>query len=293
MPKRAKLLHLFLAAETVIALLVWQANFTLAEAQHLRVHFFDIGQGDAIFLELPDGNQILVDGGPSSDILSKLSKVMPFWDRSLDMVVLTHPHADHLDGLLEVLKRYEVGEILESGVAYSTADYEEWKKLVKEKQIRDIVAKQGQVFQAGDDFTLEVLAPIKDFQVRSVKNVHEADIVLKVIYGRESILLTGDMEKPLEYELVFQPLPLFAQILKVGHHGSKTSSSDGFLEAVKPELAIISAGRKNRYGHPHQEVLDRLQAHGIRVARTDVDGDIEVDITQGHYGVFFPSKEIQ
>jgi len=260
---------------TLLVVLIWYAVFYFEARQNLLVTFFDIGQGDSIFIEAPNGNQILIDGGPGSAVLSKLGKALPFWDRSLDLLVLTHAHVDHVGGLLEVLKRYRVGAVLESGEKYSTPEYHEWHNLIKEKNIPVVIARRGQVFYIGKDLKLNVLSPFENYNGVSLKNPHEANVSTKLIFGKISVLLMGDAEKSVEYHLFNEnPVELKSDILKVGHHGSKTSSSEDFLKAVSPKIAVIQVGRKNRYGHPHQEVLDRLSALSVKILRTDLEGDI-------------------
>lgn len=264
-----------------IATVIWYAVFYFDSRENLLIHFFDIGQGDAIFIEVPNGNQILIDGGPSARILDKLGEVMPFWDHSIDLLILTHPHADHLDGALEVLKRYDIGMVIESGVNHSIPEYEEWHKFLREKGIKMIIAKTGQRIRLAPFAYFDILMPFKSFVGASPKNVHDAMIVSKLHYGSSTVLLMGDAEKPVEYHLLFEFLNskfyiLNSDILKVGHHGSKTSSTQEFLQAVSPKIAVISVGRQNRYGHPYQEVIDRLKNFGIKIFRTDQDGDIEL-----------------
>lgn len=258
-----------------IAGLVWVAVFQVEAAQgFLRVHFFDVGQGDAIFIEAENGNQVLIDGGPNSSILAKLGETMPFWDKSIDLIILTHPHADHLDGLIEVLKRYDIDMVLETGVSHSIPEYEEWRRLLREKGVKVFTANAGQRVQLSDSAFLDILAPLDNFDGSSLKNIHDAMIVSKLASGSASLLLMGDAEKQIEYRLLLSGAAVDTDILKVGHHGSKTSTGEEFLRAVSPEFAVISAGRKNRYGHPHQEVIDRLEDFGVEILRTDIDGDI-------------------
>lgn len=225
-------------------------------------------------MEAPGGNQVLIDGGPDSTILSRLGEAMPFWDRSLDLIVLTHPHADHLDGLLEVLRRYEVGMVLESGVDYSTPDYQEWRRELEGKHIPVVFAERGEVVRLGGEATLRILAPFHSFVGESPKNVHDAAVVMRFEYASSSALLMADGEVALERQLIAARDNLRAQVLKVGHHGSRVSSSPEFLRAVQPRSAVISVGRENRFGHPHQEVLDRLAQFGIKIYRTDTDGTV-------------------
>ncbi len=267
----------FLGALAIGVAVIWYAVFYAAARQYLRVTFFDAGQGDAIFMEIPGGGQILVDGGPDDGILAKLGSVLAFWDRSLDLLVLTHPHADHLAGLLAVLKRYDVAMVMASGVGHSTPEYAEWEKLLERYRIPRAVARTGTRIDAGNGVVLDILFPAED-AAAGATHPHDANIVSLLTHGETTVLLTGDAEKMLEYRLLFElPVLLDADILKVGHHGSKTSSTEEFLKAVSPDVAVVSAGRKNRYGHPHPEVVERLKRFGIRVRRTDQEGDIRME----------------
>jgi len=260
----------------VLAIFIWYGVFQVeARRGLLTVDFFDVGQGDGIFFQTPSGNQVLIDGGPDSAILSKLGETLPFWDRSIDVLILTHPHADHIDGLLEVLKRYDIGMVLESGVNHSIPEYNEWHQLLQSKNIPVHIARFGEIIDFGDGVHFDVYSPQESFFGSSPKNIHDAMVVGRLVYASSSILMMGDAEKSLEYQLLWKKsgfLIFKSDILKAGHHGSKTSSSEEFLRAVSPQFAVISAGRKNRYGHPHQEVIDRLNSFGIKVFRTDLDG---------------------
>lgn len=259
----------------IAVLFVWFVVFHYEALRHAaRVHVFDVGQGDGIFLELPDGNQILVDGGPDKTILSKLASAMLPWDRDIDLLILTHPHADHLDGLYEVAKRYRIGMVLESGTLHSIPEYAEWHELLREHGVPIVVARAGQRIMGPDGVAIDVLAPAEAMDGKSLKNIHDAIVVAKFSYGSASVMLTGDAEKKVEYTLMRTFPDLHADVLKVGHHGSKTSTSDDFLRAVSPQYAVISVGRKNRYGHPHQEVINRLEIFGAAIVRTDQDGDV-------------------
>lgn len=265
----------FLVCLALACAFIWYAVFFVeAHRGLLLISFFDIGQGDAIFIEAPTGNQILIDGGPDNSILAKLGTAMPFWDRSLDAIILSHPHADHLDGLVEVVKRYDVGTVIESGVSHSIPEYAEWHNLLREKNVPVVIAEAGQHIDAGGGVVLDILSPFENFEGASPKNVHDATVVTRLVYASTSVLLMGDAEEKLEYRFLYSGTLIDSDILKVGHHGSKTSTSEEFLQAVSPDAAIIQVGRKNRYGHPKQEVLDRLATFNSRVFRTDLDGDI-------------------
>ncbi|OHA02763.1 MAG: hypothetical protein A3C92_00710 [Candidatus Sungbacteria bacterium RIFCSPHIGHO2_02_FULL_53_17] len=268
---------IFLGGLALGVMVIWYAVFYFASRQHLGVTVFDVGQGDAIFIEVSGGNQILVDGGPNDRILAKLGAALPFWDRSIDLLIVTHPHADHIGGFLDVLKRYEVGMVMTSGVGYGTPEYEEWEKLIKQYAIPVVLARKGQRIDAGSGVVLDILSPAEDVTA-GANHPHGANIISRLSYGDTAMLLTGDAERALEYRLLFEsPDMLDADILKVGHHGSKTSSTETFLKAVSPDVAVISAGKKNRYGHPHQEVMERLAQLDIAVLRTDQEGDIRIE----------------
>lgn len=258
----------------------------------LHVYFLDIGQGDAQLIQAPNGNQVLIDGGPDATILQKLGEVMPFNDRSIDVIILSHPHADHVNGLIEVLKRYEVGTIIENYVPYETSEYTEWNTLKAEHEV--IEASAGQVVDLGDGVALKILFPYQPGtrstdlgqanQVK-VKNPHDYVVVAKLSYGSESVLFTGDMETKVETKLIATGADLSSQFLKVGHHGSKTSTSEGLLEVVRPTVAFMSLAAKNRYGHPHPTILERLEKFGIKYYRTDMDGSSDLILDGQNYSI--------
>ena len=241
----------------------------------LKIVFFDVGQGNSVFIEAPNKNQILIDGGPGSQILNKLGQAMPFFDRDIDALVLTHPDADHLNGLIDVLKKYKVDKIIEPCVVDSSAAYGEWNKLIEEKKIYKTCAKFGQKIKLDKGVELNILYPLQSLEGASLKNTNDASIAAKLFYGENKILLVGDAEEKTEYQLINSGVDLKSQILQVGHHGSKSSTSENFLKAVNPEIAIIQVGKNNRYGHPAQEVLGRLKNISAKIFRTDLDGDIE------------------
>lgn len=265
-----------LTACVFLCAIIWYAVYKAEALRGLTVHVFDVGQGDGIFIELPNHVQVLIDGGPGNAILSKLGNAMPFWDRTIDLVILTHPHADHVDGLIDVLKRYRIGMVLESGVLYQTPDYDEWNRLAHAKNIPVTHARRGQRVMLSDISALDILSPAKKMAGARPAFVHDAMVVSRLSHGSTTILFMGDAEAPVEYELIGSGISIGADVVKIGHHGSKTSSTKYFLNAVHPRIAIISVGKKNRYGHPYQDVLDRILAAGISLFRTDTDGDVEL-----------------
>lgn len=269
---------LFVAALILLAgLYLWN----LERKPELQIYFFDVGQGDSIFIEAKDGTQILIDGGPTNKILPLLGGVMPFYDHSIDAVILTHPHADHVSGLIEVLKRYNVGAVIESGAGYNTAEAKEFEALVSEKHIKKIIIDKPVKLSFFKTAVLNFLFPDKSFEGQILKNVHDSALVSELDFEGKKILLVADAEKNLERYLVQKGVLGDIDVLKVGHHGSKTSSNNFFLKVVKPEYAVISVGARNRYGHPYQQVLSNLEAVGAQIFRTDINGTITLKINKG------------
>jgi len=256
-------------------ILVCLAVFTQAKNPFLEVNFYDVGQGDAIFIEAPNGNQILIDGGPDDTILEKLGEKLPFHDRCLDLVILTHPEADHINGLVEVLKNYRVEHILYTGVTRDTAAYRQWSSLIEEKNIPLTIAQAGQIIYLSPQIKLYILWPSQDLSGQHMEeSSNNTSVVARLVYGEAEFLFTGDIEKEAERDLVSQKINLASDVLKVAHHGSKTSTIQEFISEVNPKVAVICAGEKNPYGHPHPTVLERLK--DVRVYGTYKDGDVEI-----------------
>ncbi|MEK7154488.1 MAG: ComEC/Rec2 family competence protein, partial [Patescibacteria group bacterium] len=267
-----------LAASVVLSFIAVPA---LAGDGLLHVWFLDVGQGDAIFIQAPNGNQVLVDGGPDNKVLQELGRIMPFNDRSIDALVLSHPHADHLRGLIEVLKNYEVGKVLENKISCGSPECAEWDKTKQKSET--VQAEAGQAIDLGGGVKLKVIyARQPDARANAAKNAHDYMLITKLEYGGESLLLTGDAEKKIE-QILAASGDLRAQFLKVGHHGSKTSTTAQFLDTVKPELAFIELGARNQYGFPHPEVIKRLEDFGIKYYRTDMSGTVELVLDGRNY----------
>jgi len=258
----------------MLTLLVWLAYFSLRPDYKLHVNFYDVGQGDSIFIETYLGNQILIDGGPDSTVLQKLGTDLPFYDRTIDLVILTHLHADHTAGLIEVLKRYKVKQVMLTRVSYDTQTYKRFLDLLEEKNIHATIARAGQIVYLDDSTVLRVLHPFSDLSGQSFKQVNNTSIISRLSFGKADFLFTGDASRENEQALVSGGYTVSSEVLKVGHQGSRTSSGEQFLNAVSPDYAVISVGEENSYGHPHQEVLDNFEKANIPVSRTDESGDI-------------------
>lgn len=264
----------------VIALLAWLAGRGLPDGR-LHVYFLDVGQGDAVFVQAPDGRQILVDGGPSpAALLTQLAAVMPFWDRSIDLVVLTHPDADHLTGLLPVMERYRVARVLEVPPQQAAPGslLADWRERVRRSGAVETSGRAGLRLAAGS-VIITVLGPDDAGSAAAGSAAGAADdnnrsLVLRLDYEDNSFLLPGDAEEAAERRLLDAGLPLAADVLKAGHHGSRHSSTAAFVAAVAPRLAVIQVGAGNRFGHPDPDTLARLAP--AQVLRTDERGRIEV-----------------
>jgi len=256
-------------------ILAWTAVYELNQPQLLEVVFFDVGQGDSIFIETAQDIQILIDGGPGSTVLERLGEEMPFWDRSIDLIVLTHPEHDHVAGLIEILKAYQVENILWTGIERDGVEYGEWRECIKNEGARIIIARAGQQIKAGS-VSLDVLYPFESLEGERTKSLNNTSIVIRLVFNDNSFLFTGDAFKSIERKLINENIELKSDVLKVGHHGSKTSSADEFIQEVLPEVAVIQAGRENPYGHPNQETLDTLTKYDIRILRTDLDNSIKI-----------------
>jgi competence protein ComEC len=261
--------------------LAWLAVLQLPDGR-LHVAFLDVGQGDAILITTPQGQQILVDGGPSPAALtSALGHEMPFWDRSLDLVVMTHPDADHITGLAEVLHRFRVDGWLDNGQPGDDPISLQCQALLAEAGTNHYVAHAGDRLDLGEGLALEVLHPPPEGVPTTAADGNNNSLVLRLVWDRAGFLLTGDLEAEGERVLVGSGQTLAADVLKVAHHGSGGSSTAAFLAAVDPAYAVVSVGAGNPFGHPAQAVLDRLAGlGGATVLRTDERGTVEF-VTDG------------
>lgn len=255
-----------------LVIFLWRSALSEGNSGSLTIAFFDVGQGDSIFIESPSGKQVLIDGGKDRKVLSELSSVMPFYDRSIDLVIGTHPDADHIGGLVDVLRDYEISVYMDSGLQKDTTFYREIFNLVEEKEISFVRANSGQIISLGEGAFLQIFFPYENFVST---DANDYSVVAKLIYGETSALLTGDSPVMIELQLVdIFGEQLESDILKIGHHGSKTSTADSFLGAANPEYGIISAGCDNSYGHPNDIVIERLQEDKVEILETCERGTV-------------------
>jgi len=273
---RLVVVSIFLILDIVVAAIF------LRHGRHvLTVAFLNIGQGDAVYIEAPNGNQLLYDAGPPTGaILRELHKVMPFGDRSIDVAVFSHPDMDHIGGFLDVLSHYKVGVLLEPGSRSDNGVWSEAQRVIAANHIPHILARRGMTIDLGGGVLADILYPDRDM---TTMETNASSIVLWIHYGDTAFLLSGDLPQAQEdYVVSLDGATLHAQVLKLGHHGSRTSSSEAWLQATHPDVAIISAGENNRYGHPHKEVLSLLEQLHIPSLITWREGTIrfESDGTQ-------------
>lgn len=271
---------------TKLAILIFFVFFTILLViagisffdNSLRVSFYDIGQGNAVFIETPKNYQILIDGGPGPLILRKLGSDMPFWDRTIDLIIATHQDADHISGLIDVLSRYKVKNVLiNSSIYKDTIVFKSFYNAILNEGAKIYLAKEGQKFS---DIEFKTIYPfseiesLKDYNDR--KDYNDISIVNLLEYNGIKIMFTGDATEYVEYKLLEKYQNLDIDILQVGHHGSKTSSSFNFLKTITPNISIIQVGMNNRYKHPNKNVIERFQNLGIPIWRTDLDGDLRL-----------------
>ena len=261
-----------LAALFLANVFIWYSAAAQQDSGVLTVAFLDVGQGDSIYIEAPNGNQVLIDGGPNKTVLRELSEVMDFNDRSIDVVIATHPDKDHIGGLVDVLSRYEVDMILRSGNVADTGVYRSLNTVVLERGVEELLARRGMRVNLGGGVHLDVLFPDRDVARVEANN---ASVITRLVYGETEFLFTGDASQGIEnYLVTVEREQLRSDVLKIGHHGSKTSTSNFFLSAVLPSIGVVSAGEDNSYGHPHAEVLNTLAGAGIEVVGTHEGGSI-------------------
>ncbi len=272
--------RVLIGTAVILSLLVFFAWRSLPDGR-LHVVFLDVGQGDAIFVETPSGRQMLVDGGPDGAVLlSQLGRHMPFWDRTLDVVVLTHPDSDHITGLLPVLERYRVDVVIFRPVEadcpnlINSGEYDYWLQLLDMEGAEVHHGEAGLQLALDEGLDMAVLHPGAEL----LEGTNDNSIVARLSYGAVSVLLTGDIEAKVEQRLVRDGTPLASTVLKAAHHGSCTSTTPEFLDAVAPEIVVISVGADNRFGHPCEAVIERLEE--VTLYRTDEDGAVEI-VTDG------------
>lgn len=266
-------LLLLLSALVLFCAVVWMLVFAATPRGVLTVAVLDVGQGDALYIESPTGLQMLIDGGQGNAVLRQLPKVMPRFDRSIDLVLETHPDSDHIGGFADVLKRYHVDAFVSPGIEKDTDTARTLVRTVSDLHIPHYTAQRGMVLDMGGGVVLEVLYPDRDVSKLASQFANSGCVVLRLTYGAIAMLFACDAPQEVEERLVLlEGSNLASDVLKVAHHGSKYSSTEAFIAAVRPAFAAISVGAGNTYGHPTEQTLSRLAAYGTAVLRTDQEG---------------------
>lgn len=256
----------------------------------LRIFFLDVGQGDAALVITPNNKTMLIDAGDVTEFYDYGEEVYKFLKKlninKIDVVLISHPHKDHIGGMAYVLSKIKVEKFYDPGFPYPSETYLQLLELVNEKKISYKIAREGVEINIDPSVEIQVLYPPR---VLIFDSPNDNSVVLRVKYKNIAVLFTGDIEKNAEYEIVKKyknkPDRIVANILKVPHHGSWTSSTPNFITLVMPEVAIISCGRNNRFGHPHRSVIQRYKNYGVEILRTDKDGTIEIEIDGEDYKI--------
>ncbi|KKP93117.1 MAG: internalization competence protein, competence protein ComEC protein [Parcubacteria group bacterium GW2011_GWC1_38_6] len=275
----------------IINIVSYGVAFNLNQQPLLEVDFFDVGQGDATLLKTPAGHKILIDGGPDSTVSSGIAKQLPFWDRNIDLIILTHPDRDHMAGLIDVLKRYDAKNILWNGVVRDTPEYRAWMSVLEKEGAHIFIAQAGQVINSAKKNNLnyvriDILYPSEELEGLELEDSNETSVVAKLNFKDHTFLFAGDIGNTTEQKLISSKIDLDSDILKVAHHGSRFSTSESFVESVTPEIAIIQVG-KNSYGHPSNDALERLKRFGIDIVRTDESGSVKIISDGKQYAVSY------
>jgi len=261
----------------LIALVLLAAReYSLLPDGRVHAHIFDVGQGDGILLTSPSGKQIVIDGGPNMDLLEHLENTMPFFDRTIELLVLTHPDSDHITSLPEVLRRYQINHIMLSGAIHYSGKYDAFLALIEQYKIPVLLPDPDFDVDIGDGLVLDVIWPTFDAFGVKPDNANNPSVVLRAIFGSGSLLLTGDIEEEAEAAILASGADVRASIIKVPHHGSRTSSSIGFLLAVAPKQALISSGRNNDFGHPHREIVERYESMNVKTQYTATSATLHI-----------------
>ena len=250
-----------------------QKNFFQVSNHNLRFHFIDVGQGDSSLIITPNGKTILIDAGDEAHAKKVVSYIRELEIEKLDLVIATHPDADHIGGMDKVIKNFDIGVFAMPDVSAKTNQYKQIQRELKAKKMKAIRLYQSDEVQIDDDIDFEILSPVKG---KKYDDTNEYSIVAKIVYKDTSFILMGDATMENEVDIINNVPDIDIDVLKLGHHGSSTSSSDYFITKTSPKIAIISCGKNNKYGHPHQEVMRVLKKHGVTPYRTDEMGDIVI-----------------
>lgn len=273
-----KIIQLVSLLAVVSAILIIVAAWQARAPESLEVNFFNVGHGDAIFIRTPNDQRILIDGGLGNQVIQKLGQRLPFFDRRIDMIILTHPHPDHITGLISVIKRYQVGKIFYTDVKTQEELFSIFKNEALAKNIPLVKVDKITSQILNGEVVLNFLYPDHDLnqEIIEEKDINNTSIVFKLSYKKSSFLFVGDAGEEEERGLISSGQSLKADVLKIGHHGSNTSSSQEFIQTVLPQFAVITCGENYNLSHPSLRVIRRLERVKAKIYRTDQEGDIKI-----------------
>ena len=277
-----KAFFLFFSISLILLGLLFLFQTQTRDDGKLHIVFCDVGQGDAVLIRTPSGSDMLFDGGPDKKVLSCLSEHMPFWDRNIELIFLSHPHADHLTGLIDVIERYTLGHFVTEDLVNDTAEHRALFAYLEKEQVQRKYVVANERFRTPDGVTITVLGPTREYLALTspdgrINSREFASLILHLRYGEFDLLLTGDSQS-VQMEEAVSGLGRI-DVLQVPHHGSKTGLTSAIVERLAPKVAVISVG-KNNYGHPAKLTLDELRKVESKIVRTDKEGDIEI-VTDG------------
>jgi len=278
--------------QTTEATAASSTTITTASSGPVKVHFIDVGQGDSILIQTPDGKTMLIDGGPKSSGPGVVSYLKKLGITKINVMVATHPHEDHIGGLIDVINNFIVDNIIDSGNSHTTVTYKDYLNAIKTNNINFVVPDLGQEFDIGQSVKMQILGPVS-----VTDDLNNSSIVIKMTYGSTSFLFAGDAQSQEENQILSKGYDLSSQVLKVGHHGSASSSSINFLKAGSPTIGVISCGINNSYGHPDEITLKNLTSVKAAIYRTDTTGSIiiesdgtKINVLQGSPYNYTPSQ---
>ncbi|PIQ78596.1 hypothetical protein COV82_00330 [Candidatus Peregrinibacteria bacterium CG11_big_fil_rev_8_21_14_0_20_46_8] len=277
---REKFAAFLLIVASSFAYFIWEAQ----PDGLLHIYILNVGQGDAILIRTPNGTNILNDGSAGSSIMQELGAVLPYFDRTIDYAILSHPDRDHIEGLIHVARRVKIEKFYMNGAVRDNFLVRGLLSAIREYDIPIILADDSKDILLDDGVKLDLLYPFK-LPLNQKDALNNTSIVFMLEYGETRALFTGDIEKETESEIVAAGVDIRADILKVAHHGSRSSSIQPMLDKIQPKIALISAGRDNKFGHPHPEVLERFTKMGVAIHRTDINGRIEIIVSPTDYTI--------
>ncbi len=268
----------------IVMMIVSLINFETEHNDQIILTMLDVGQGDSILIRLPNSQKMLIDGGPDNSLAYVLSEALPWWERKIDYLVMTHADKDHYAGFNSLLDRYEIGEFWYSGDQNSAPEFKYFIDTLYKRRVPIKIKRAGEKYIWPDGIEMTVLWPLAGQEVEG----NPSSLVVRLVWGQSEVLLTGDLEIKQEQQLLGQSLELSSDILKVSHHGSNGGSSGQFLAVVKPKTCLISAGLDNQFGHPNPLTLDRLTDSGCQILSTLGKGSISLIISSSSYSVLPP-----